>query len=405
MKNINKVTKKIDEVRYLTAENAYRYRMIMRCFFQQYERMKYWLYKEDIFEEISKYEEFQDYTIEECRGELDSLVTWKNLIPVQDTSKVATVEEFKNKQFRYRMSEYSVEIERMTIRLENTLEKNGSLEASLLDRIREELKIFKEIVKEDNKKISDWWKILNSDFKRLNENYQDYIGNMYSLKAEEMMKTKEFLVFKDQFIQYLREFIKGLQENVYAIEAILKDIKIEEEQELISKVVEYEKSIPRLEKIEDEAIVEEINSKWFNIKLWFLGKNSKESEAIKLFDITNEIIRKITRYAFQISESSNSSANRKEEYRKMAKLFLDCENLDEAFAGVDEKNIRDMFKLLRDLGLDFIINSQILWGDYDTVPALSICELLRPNNANFVTVIRYNWNGKEKEIVLPGEVS
>src|SRR5699024_7870869 len=72
-------------------------------------------------------------------------------------------------------------------------------------------------------------------------------------------------------------------------------------------------------------------------------------------------------------------------------------SLDEAFAGVDEQNIRDMFRLLNELDLGYIINSQILWGDYDTVPSLSISELYRPDNANFVSVLRYHWDGKVKE--------
>ena len=73
--------------------------------------------------------------------------------------------------------------------------------------------------------------------------------------------------------------------------------------------------------------------------------------------------------------------------------------LDEAFAGVDEDNIREMFGILKYLNLDFIINSQVLWGDYDTINDLSICELIRPYNSNVVTVERYRWNGKYKEII------
>lgn len=71
-------------------------------------------------------------------------------------------------------------------------------------------------------------------------------------------------------------------------------------------------------------------------------------------------------------------------------------SLDEAFAGVDEMNIKDMFRLMVDFDFDFIINSQILWGDYETVPALAIYQLLRPENAKYVTVIPYIWNGKER---------
>ncbi len=73
-------------------------------------------------------------------------------------------------------------------------------------------------------------------------------------------------------------------------------------------------------------------------------------------------------------------------------------SLDEAFAGVDNKNIRDMFRLMTEFKFDFIINSQVLWGDCDTLDALAIYQLIRPENAKFVTVMPYLWNGKVKEI-------
>lgn len=74
-------------------------------------------------------------------------------------------------------------------------------------------------------------------------------------------------------------------------------------------------------------------------------------------------------------------------------------SLDEAFAGVDEMNIKDMFRLMIQLELNFIINSQVLWGDYETVPGLAIFHLIRPQNAKYVTVMKYIWNGKVKTLV------
>ena len=70
--------------------------------------------------------------------------------------------------------------------------------------------------------------------------------------------------------------------------------------------------------------------------------------------------------------------------------------LDEAFAGVDDKNISSMFELVQKLDFDYIINSQVLWGCYETVPSLRIAELLRPANSDVVTVINYYWNGHER---------
>ncbi len=74
-------------------------------------------------------------------------------------------------------------------------------------------------------------------------------------------------------------------------------------------------------------------------------------------------------------------------------------SLDEAFAGVDNKNIRDMFRLMTEFEFDFIINSQVLWGDCDTLDALAIYQLIRPENAKFVTVMPYLWNGNRKELL------
>ena len=55
-----------------------------------------------------------------------------------------------------------------------------------------------------------------------------------------------------------------------------------------------------------------------------------ESEAGKVFDTTNEIIRKITRYATRISEMSNQGSNRREEYKKLADIFGKCRDINEA---------------------------------------------------------------------------
>lgn len=78
-------------------------------------------------------------------------------------------------------------------------------------------------------------------------------------------------------------------------------------------------------------------------------------------------------------------------------------SLDEAFAGVDEQNISDMFRLMVDMDFEFIINSQILWGDCDTVPKLAIYQLLRKENAKYVTVLPYVWNGKVRKLMKDEE--
>ena len=132
---------------------------------------------------------------------------------------------------------------------------------------------------------------------------------------------------------------------------------------------------------------------WYEFKLYYIKNNERKKE------LTNNAF-----FQFSGGEKAMSmyiplfSAI----YARYEKGRKDCPriiSMDEAFAGVDENNIRDMFRLLKELDLDYILNSQILWGDYDTVDSLSICELIREENDDVVTVLRYLWNGKEKVLL------
>lgn len=303
----------------------------MRIFFENYEKLKYWMYQEDVYEEMKKDPYFADYRLEQCQQDLAMLTEWKNLNTIQDTRKVASIEEFKNKKYRYQMSEYSVEIERLVLRLENLFIEGASLEPTLLERIRREIERFPKMAERNRNEVYTWWTDLSNDFVRLNQNYQDYIRDLNSVKAEEMMHTKEFLIFKDRLIEYLRNFIKGLQRNVGVIEENLREQNEELRENVFEKVIEYELSIPRMEvEISRVMIEQKIRGRFQSIYDWFVGSEGSENEAGKLFDATNEIIRRITRYAAQLSEKNALGANRKEEYRKVAELFMHCQDLSEA---------------------------------------------------------------------------
>jgi len=106
--------------------------------------------------------------------------------------------------------------------------------------------------------------------------------------------------------------------------------------------VNYEMSIPRMDdKIQKQDVYDNFMARWDSIYSWFVGKNGI-SEVNRMSDITNEIIRKITRYAQQIGELQNQGANRAEEYKHISDLFGKCQDLSQAhkmsalFFGVDK---------------------------------------------------------------------
>lgn len=67
--------------------------------------MHFQLYKEDILELIHRQEEFADYTMAQLLQDLDALVAWKNLTPLQDPRKVYTIEDYKNIAIPYGLME------------------------------------------------------------------------------------------------------------------------------------------------------------------------------------------------------------------------------------------------------------------------------------------------------------
>ena len=319
-----KLSKKITETSYLTAENVKRYRPILRYFYEQYEKINYMLYKEEVWSELQGKENFEEYTIEQCESDLDALVNWGNLTALQDTNNVTTVEEFKHRKFRYQLSEYAVEIERLVIKLENLH----------IERIKEQIENANKISLESEEEVHSWWENLNSDFKRLNQDYQDYIKTFYTVKMEEVAKSKQFILYKNDLVKYLREFIKLLQENSYVIEEKLKKIEEQTEKRILEKVYLAQKKIVRIDKLEEQANEEEIKQrneeKWKNIKKWFIGTSTKSSEVEKINEKTTEIIRKITRIANQIAESKGNVSSKKAEYKKICEMFSNTENIEEA---------------------------------------------------------------------------
>ncbi len=288
---------------------------MIRYFYEEYEKIHYLIYKEDVYRMMQEYGQFVDYTIEDCQSDLDALTEWKNLIATQDTSKVLTLEEYKNRKYRYQLSEYTVEIERMTLKLENLEIEGASLEPTLLERIHQNIMKILEMKNKSVQEASVWWNDLNNDFIRLNRSYQDYIGTFNSAKAEEMMKTTQFLVFKEKIIQYLRSFVKELQEQAVVLEEFIASIEFKDIEELMVKITTYECEIPRIDRqIDYDELYENNMGRWGSLYYWFVS-NQTESEVNRMSDITLDIIRKITRYAQQIGEFYNLGSNRKEEYR------------------------------------------------------------------------------------------
>ena len=324
----------INETSYLSVQNAPVYRKIMRCFYREYEKMHFQLYKEDVFRLLKEDEAFDMYSMEQLVLDLEALVKWKNLTPIQDPGKVYTIADYKNKQYRYTMSEYAVEIERLTVRLENLFLESGNLSMNFFVRLERSLDETESMENAELRTVNEWWQTLQEDFKRLNQNYQDYLRDFYSGKTEKLMKSVEFMVHKDKFIKYLNEFVQELQPHSKRMEQLLEKNTERMENMILERVVESELDIPHaLLEMHDNAepsVRENVYGKWHSLKNWFVDGQGQECEAKKVLKITSDIIRNIIQNAALIVQVQNWGISRKDDYKKFLELFLKCEDLGEA---------------------------------------------------------------------------
>ncbi len=133
--------------------------------------------------------------------------------------------------------------------------------------------------------------------------------------------------------------------------------------------------------------------KWFEFQ--FMHKKTNEQSK----ELTNNAFFKLSGGEKAMAMYIPLFASVCARYQSAKKDCLRIISLDEAFAGVDDNNIRDMFRILSELDLEYVINSQVLWGEYDTIQSLSICELISDINQKIVSVMRYHWNGKKRVFI------
>lgn len=330
--------RKVKEASYLTAENHSRYRAILRYFYIQHNRMRDFIFPEEIYKELKKQENFSNYEEESLHLDLNQLVNWGNLVARQEMGNSRTIEEYKKKRFRYQPTPYTIEFERMLIEMENKEESfGGSLERTQFDRVYQLVQEIEKVVLKEkmikNEEANQLWEDVQTFFQQIRQNTADYIAYINSEEVEERMQTEQFLVYKDQFTKYLSEFIRAMQSTSEQIKSVLSGIAVDELYAFFEQVWSH-KSQARLEEIDvsDESRpFEEYTGRWQAIQQWFRGSQAYgKSESDMLLDRTSEAIRKITQVVQRMGERHQNFQSRREEYLYLAQWFDQLEDVEEA---------------------------------------------------------------------------
>lgn len=322
----------VPELRYLNADNVARYRAVMKFFYLEYQRLRYWMRPEEVHEGVAAWGVLDHYTLEQCMSDLEQLKNWQNLASRHDGGRAVTIEEYMRKKSLYLLTPYTIEIERMLETLETIKGYGGSLETTYLDTIAEcLLTIRKQVGDFDSGEALACWDRLFQSFKQMHENAADFIGSMNSIQAEEMMATDAFLAMKDRLTDYLQHFVKGLQQSAYQIEGHLQLITVAIRDLFLEQAVEDELAKPRLETGPSrEELREQWTRGWSNLRRWFLGDDREVSELQQLERATKDTIAKVVRSALRLQERRRVGVSRRKDLEWLASRFDHSESLEEA---------------------------------------------------------------------------
>lgn len=328
MDNFEVLQKAITETKYLSQENTYRYRPIMRFFYHKYEQAENWLFKEDVYDALK--DKIDNYTMEDLERDLEFLVDNLSLTTVQDVNNINSLADFKYKKYRYQLTDYAIAIERMTIELEEMEVKVASLSPKRFEVLRDLLRKLKTIDSLSNEEIMDTWERLTNEFSDINRNYQDFLKKFHESKTEELLQSTVFLEYKNKMIQYLKDFIQGYLNQAEVIRDILKNMDSGFEATLIKHLEEAERDIPHMATDFNYTKYNQVNlGKWRSIYKWFVSTNDK-CEGDRLLEVTSNLISTITKCANSLIELHGNMIKRKEEYKHICKLFDTMPNLKEA---------------------------------------------------------------------------
>ncbi|QSO49195.1 TIGR02677 family protein [Alicyclobacillus mengziensis] len=324
--------KPVPELKYLNADNVSRYRLIMRYFYENHSKLRYWLKPEEVFSGVMHYGLLDDYTEDQCQRDLEVLTEWKNLTSRHDGGRAQSIEEYLRKRFRYQMTPYAIEIERMLQTLEQLQGYGGSLEPALLERIAGYIAQIRQAEGQFAAGAAhQLWRDLQSAFRQLHESASDYLASLQTARVEELMLTDQFLIFKDTLTQYLRDFVRGLQQYGVHVEAMFRQTPQTVWQSFLMALVEDEKRLPMFDNpLADDERMALHQEEWQVLEQWFVGSATEASDVLYLERQTKDTIARVVRYALAIQERHQVGVSRRRELESLGLRFLELDNPEEA---------------------------------------------------------------------------
>jgi uncharacterized protein (TIGR02677 family) len=331
---VQRLLDQVPAFRYVTEAHAPTYRAIMQVFYEAKQHYIIELRPEEVRARVGDsglYAAIEDDAALERR--LEQLVEWGNLSHTHDTAGVSRVEDFERKRYLYHLTAIGEGAHRAVLEVEKTIGKSGSLQASMLVKIRDTLHALHEgMVVRDAGALADSLHDLYAAFATLTEEANRFIGELGRYMSSERADEERFGQHKQAVLSYVSRFVSELRRLAPQIAASVAAVDEMGIAELLDIAVEAADLPPALDDRDPRGLwLAEQRERWKGVQVWFVGAGGTATVE-RLAAVAVDAVVGLTRALERLNDRRTRPVDRAADFRSLARWFSECAGDSDAHA-------------------------------------------------------------------------
>jgi uncharacterized protein (TIGR02677 family) len=329
----------VSALSYATAPKAHTYRAIIQVFFEAKQHYLIELRPQEVLDRLRQsglHFELQDP--EDVEPELCQLVAWGNLKDAHDTGSVSRLEDFYRHRLLYHLTAVGEAAHRAVLEVEATVGKTGSLQASMLVKIRDALVALVELSRSESPLPDSALRALHdlhSGFDTLTVEANRFIGELDRTTGQDRLAEERFTLYKEALLAYIGRFLEQLRRLSDEIRAAIEAIGQPGAERLIATAARSADLPPALGDVDPAlAWIAEQRQRWLGICVWFVGDPQAGGAPTveRLAGVAVDAVVSLTRTLHRINERRARPVDRGADFRTLARWFSACPDEREAHA-------------------------------------------------------------------------
>jgi uncharacterized protein (TIGR02677 family) len=322
---------------YVTAPKAHTYRAIIHLFFEAKQHYVIELRPHELLARLRQSGLYFELQIpDDVEPELRQLAAWGNLKDAHDAGSVGRLEDYYRHRVLYHLTPVGEAAHRAVLEVEATVGKTGSLQSTMLLKIRDALATLASLAQTaapDPDGIVRVLHDLSSGFETLTVEANRFIGELDRSTGSDRLAEDRFLLYKEALLAYIGRFLEQLRRLADEIRAIIEGIGPKEADRLIA-VAATSADLPPALGNEDpaRAWILEQRARWAGVSTWFVGDALRgvDPTVERLAAVATDAVIGLTRTLQRLNERRSRPVDRGADFRALARWFSECKSARDA---------------------------------------------------------------------------